>query len=59
MKRRDPIIEDLHKLREKIGKAHDFDVRRIAATLRQHQEAGADTIVRAVSRRPARHKKAS
>ena len=59
MKRRDPIIEDLHKLREKIGKAHDFDVRRIAATLRRHEEAGANTIVRPVPRRPARHKKAS
>jgi hypothetical protein len=35
MKRRDPILEDLHKLREKIGRAHDFDVHRIAATVRR------------------------
>src|SRR2546426_11454320 len=28
MKRRDPIIEELHRVREDIGKAHDFDVRR-------------------------------
>ena len=41
MKRRDSIIEDLHKLRERIGRAHDFDVDRIAATIRQHErEAG-------------------
>ena len=59
MKRRDPIIEDLHKLREKIGKAHNFDVHQIAATIRRHEEAGANTVVRAVPRRPARHKKAS
>jgi hypothetical protein len=30
MKRRDPIIDELHRVREDIGKAHDFDVRRIA-----------------------------
>jgi hypothetical protein len=59
MKRRDPIIEGLHKLREKIGKAHDFDVRRIAATVRRHEEGRAKTIVREVPRRLARHKNAS
>ena len=37
MKRRDSIIEDLHKLRERIGRAHDFDVDRIAVTIRQHE----------------------
>ena len=41
MKRRDAIIEELHKFRERIGRAHDFDVDRIAATIRQHErEAG-------------------
>jgi len=45
------IVEDLHKLREKIGKAHAFDVRRIAATIRQHEEEGAKTIVREAPRR--------
>lgn len=30
MKRRDRIIEELHRVREDIGKAHDFDVHRIA-----------------------------
>ena len=37
MKRRDPIIDELHRVREDIGKAHDFDARRIAATIRQHE----------------------
>ncbi len=39
MKSRDAIIEDLHKLRERIGRAHGFDVDRIAATIRQHEHA--------------------
>ena len=59
MKHRDPIIDNLHKIREKIGRAHDFDVHRIAATVRRHEEARAKTIVRAVPRRPVRHKQAS
>lgn len=33
----DAIIDDLHKLRERIGRAHGFDVDRIAATIRQHE----------------------
>jgi hypothetical protein len=41
MKRRDAIIEDLHKLRERIGRAHDFDVDRIAAALCQHEREAA------------------
>ena len=41
MKRRDPIVEDLHKLRERIGRAHDFDADRIAATIRQHEREAA------------------
>ena len=32
MKRRDAIIDDLHKIRRAIGRAHNFDVHRIAAT---------------------------
>ncbi len=33
----DAIIEALHRFREDVGGAHDFDVDRIAATLRQHE----------------------
>jgi hypothetical protein len=40
MSHRDPIIEELHRLREAIGRAHGFDVRRIAATIRQHELEG-------------------
>jgi len=47
MKRRDSIIEDLHKLRERIGRAHDFDADRIAATIRQHEREAGRTLVEA------------
>jgi hypothetical protein len=41
MKHRDSIIDEIHKLRERIGRAHDFDADRIALTIRQHErEAG-------------------
>lgn len=59
MKHRDPIIEDLHKLREMIGRAHDFDVHRIAASVRRHEEQGRKAIVRDAPRSTARQKKAS
>ena len=59
MKRRDPIIEELHRIREDIGKAHDFDVRRIAAVIREHEDENADGVVRESPKRSTRQKKAS
>jgi hypothetical protein len=59
MKRRDPIIEDLHRVREAIGKAHDFDVRRIAAAIRRHEDVNPEGVVRESPKRSARQKKAS
>jgi hypothetical protein len=56
---RDPIIEDLHRLREKIGRAHGFDARRIADTLRRHEEESRRAIIRELPRRRARQRKAS
>ena len=58
MKRRDPIINDLHKVREAIGKAHGFDVDRIAATLRRHEDEGGEPLIRTLPKRTARHRKA-
>jgi hypothetical protein len=45
MKRRDAIIEYLHKLRERIGRAHGFDVDRIAATIRGHERDAGRPLV--------------
>ncbi len=59
MKRRDVIIDDLHKVRQAIGRAHDFDVHRIAATIRRHEDESGQPLVRELPKRPARHKKAS
>ena len=46
MKRRDTIIDELHRVREAIGKAHDFDVRRIATAIRQHEDDYPERIIR-------------
>ncbi len=59
MKRRDPIIDDLHRIREAMGKAHDFDVRRIAATIRRHEDENRKSVVRQLPKRTPRQKKAS
>jgi hypothetical protein len=59
VKRRDPIIDELHRVREDIGKAHDFDVRRIAAAIRQHEDENPEGVVRESPKRAPRQKKAS
>ena len=59
MRHRDPIIEGLHRVREAIGKAHDFDVQRIAATIRRHEDASREPVIRALPKRTTRPKKAS
>ncbi|CAN5875734.1 hypothetical protein BH24ACI4_BH24ACI4_12460 [soil metagenome] len=58
MKRPDPIIGELHRVREDIGKAHDFDVRRIAATIRRHEDKSREGVVRESPKRAPRQKKA-
>ena len=37
MKRPDPIIDELHKVRENLGRRFGFDVRRIGEALRANQ----------------------
>ena len=59
MKRRDAIIDELHRVREDFGKAHDFDVRRIATTIRQHEDENPESIIRESPKRATRLKKAS
>lgn len=58
MKRRDPIIEELHRIRDDIGKAHNFDVHRIAAAIRQHEDENPAGIVPESPKRTMRRKKA-
>lgn len=54
MKRRDPIVEELHKLREHIGSAHGFDADRIAATIRQHEREGGSVLLPTTLKRTTR-----
>ena len=53
MKRRDPVIEELHRVREEIGQAHAFDVRRIATAVRRHEDENPEGIVRESPKRSA------
>ena len=59
MQRRDPIIDELHRVREDFGRAHNFDVRRIAATIRQHEAEHPQGIIRELPKKTTRQKKAS
>lgn len=42
----DPIIEELHTIREARAAEFDFDLQQIAADLMQRQQEGADRLVR-------------
>lgn len=59
MKRRDPIMDELHRVREDIGRAHDYDVQRIATTIRRHEEQSREGVVRESAKRTTRPRKAS
>jgi hypothetical protein len=39
VKRRDPIIDEIHAFREEFAKAHEFDIHRMAETLKKQQIA--------------------
>jgi hypothetical protein len=58
LKRRDAIIDELHRVREDFGKAHDFDVRRITATIRQHEDEDPEGVIRESHKRTVPSKKA-
>ena len=50
-KQHDAIIDELHRYREQVGRAHGFDVDRIAAAIRQHErESGRVAEVITVTR---------
>jgi hypothetical protein len=59
MKRQDAIIDELHRIREDFGHVHDFDVHRIAAAIRQHEDENPEGIIRESPKRTPRPKKAS
>lgn len=53
MKHYDPILDELHKVKDAIAKAHDYDVDKLFATIRAREEKAA-----AAKRRPQAPKRA-
>jgi hypothetical protein len=56
MKRADPIVEEIHKFRQKLARLHGFDVKRIAEALRAKENVHADRLVSRTPRRIHRKK---
>ena len=59
MKHRDEILDELHKVRAAIGRAHDFDVYRIAATVRRHEAESREPVIHTLPKRRRPHRRAS
>lgn len=61
MRHRDPILDELHRVKEAIAKAHDYDVNKLAECLRVHQgkTTGEPCPHMPKSKRPRRQRKAS
>ena len=51
MVRKDPIVEEVHAVREAIAKASDDDIERIVAAARDRQAAAGTKVVRLPPRR--------
>jgi hypothetical protein len=56
MKRPDPIIEELHKVRENLGRKYGFDVRRIGEALQANQGQRGRRVVSGPARRTTKKK---
>jgi hypothetical protein len=56
---RTSLIDELHQIRENMGKAHDFDVYRIAATIRRHENENPEGVVHESPKRTPPQRKAS
>jgi hypothetical protein len=55
----DPIVDEIHAIREAIAKTSNNDLRKIAEAARSRQAAGGRKVVRLPPRRAATAKKAS
>ncbi len=56
MKRPDPIIDELHKVRENLGRRFGFDVRRIGEALQANQGKQGRRVVSRPARRISKKK---
>ena len=59
MPRKDPIIEELHAVRDALARAADYDLERMLEAARERQAAGGMKAVRLSPRKPEPVKKAS
>ena len=59
MHRKDPIIEEIHAVREEIARQADYDLDKMFEQARARQEASGLKAVRLPPRRPEPAKKAS
>ena len=55
----DPIVEEIHKIRETLSKASDDDIRKIAEAARARQIQSGRKAVRLPPRKPKAARKAS
>ncbi|HRI68877.1 MAG TPA: hypothetical protein PK156_31825 [Polyangium sp.] len=53
MKEADTIIDEIRAIRDSIAKQHDYDISKIAESIRQEQETCGRTYVRLAPRTPA------
>ena len=59
MKRKDPILDEIHAFREEFARKYDFDVHRIAQALQEQEKANHRKVVSCAPRRVRQAKKAS
>ena len=53
-----PILDQIHAVREELLRVHDYDLARLAVTLREHERALGDRVVSLPPRRPEVARKA-
>jgi hypothetical protein len=56
VKRSDPIVNEIHKVRENLGRRYGFDVRRIAKALREAEGTMGHPVVSRAPRRVSKKK---
>ena len=59
MSRKDPIIEEIHAVRDSLARAADYDLERMLDEARERQAASGMKAVRLSPRKPEPVKKAS
>jgi hypothetical protein len=59
MKFRDPIVEEIRAARDAIARECDYDIEKLARTVREHEAKGGRKLVKFPPRRPTAAHKAS